>query len=194
MAQAMSKSNFLRTAAYLKPDSSKNTHYLSYYEANSLLLKKQNDSRPVYLENWTKNTNNEYDVSLVPYYNIDDLIGTKEIIDNLNNSTKKSENNPIECYKNLLNFLNEENISLPISETDISEKFKDKIFHEILNIAVNAGNNEITAKFFAMMVMKLHNLNKSNWDNPLYTKEEISSFENNPQLLINTVNQAFDFF
>lgn len=190
---AMSKANFLRIAAYLKQDSSKDIHYISSYEANSLLLKNKKDSRPVYLENWTRNANNEYNVSLVPYYNIDELIGKNKVIDNLKNSNGKPSNNPIECYKNLLNFINVEDISLSINESNISEKFKDKIFHKISNIVVNDDKNEITAKFFAMMVMKLHNLNKSNWDNPLYTKQEIETFEKNPQLLIDTVNQAFNF-
>ena len=190
---AMSKANFLRIAAYLKQDSSKDIHYISSYEANSLLLKNKKDSRPVYLENWTRNANNEYNVSLVPYYNIDELIGKNKVIDNLKNSNGKPSNNPIECYKNLLNFINVEDISLSANESDISEKFKDKIFHKISNIVVNDDKNAITAKFFAMMVMKLHNLNKSNWDNPLYTKQEIETFEKNPQLLIDTVNQAFNF-
>lgn len=184
----MSKANFLRVGAYLKPDSPKNPHYISKMEALSLSLGIKKDARPLYLEHWNK-VGNDYSVVLEPYYNVEDTIGESDRINNLKGVS--TPHHTLADFQSLSAFIGSDNLSL---NADNFEKNTSALFTDIVNVAENIGHDTISAKLFAHLVLKTYKLTPDYSQNPIYTDSEIDAFESNPQELLTAITRATNLY
>lgn len=174
----MSRANYLRVAAYLHEDSPQNPHYISQEEADALHLVVKPKSRPVYLEYWTRTADGGYSADIVPYYNIEDTIGRHNRIDAFRHDIPEHDT--------------PKQVQAAASYLGMTEV--PKTGEAIRDFAYQTGLAEeltpVEAKAFSQLVLKDFHLTSNFSQNPLYSEEEIQSFENNPRLLFQAITRA----
>lgn len=174
----MSRANYLRVAAYLHEDSPQNPHYISQEEADALHLAVKPKARPVYLEYWTRTADGGYSADIVPYYNIEDTVGRHNRIDAFRHDIP--EHDTPKQVQDAASYL---------GMTEVP-----KTGEAIRDFAYQTGLAEeltpVEAKAFSQLVLKDFHLTSNFSQNPLYSEEEIQSFENNPRLLFQAITRA----
>lgn len=174
----MSRANYLRVAAYLHEDSPQNPHYISQEEADALHLVVKPKSRPVYLEYWTRTADGDYSADIVPYYNIEDTVGRHNRIDAFRHDIPEHDT--------------PKQVQAAASYLGMTEV--PKTGEAIRDFAYQTGLAEeltpVEAKAFSQLVLKNFHLTSNFSQNPLYSEEEIQSFENNPRLLFQAITRA----
>lgn len=183
----MSKANFLRVAAYLREDSPKNLHYINSTEAISLGLKVKPDARPLYLESWQKGHDGEYNAELLTYYNADSYIGNVAEITNISGTP---DHHTKEDFEKLADFIGRENLSLSGWQADRAQKYEHSLFSDITSSAEKLGQDKLSAKMFAHLCMKTFNYTPDYSIIPLYTEEEVTRIEEDPQKLLTAISRA----
>ncbi|MGN0950108.1 MAG: hypothetical protein ACI4OH_05120 [Mitsuokella sp.] len=174
----MSRSNYLRVAAYLHEDSAKNPHFVSQEEAVSLHLVVKPSARPVYLEHWTRDNQGEYSADLVPYYNIDDTIGRHKRIETFRHVIpERDQPKHLQAAASFLGL-------------DAAPENGEGIRDAAYQVAQEMGLSVLEAKAFSQLVLKDYNLTSDFSKHPLYSEDEILAFDANPRSLFTAVTQA----
>lgn len=174
----MSRANYLRVAAYLHEDSPQNPHYISQEEADALHLAVKPKSRPVYLEYWTRAADGGYSADIVPYYNVEDTVGRHNRIDAFRHNIPEHDTpKQIQAAASYLGMKE-------VPKT--GEVIRDFAYQTGLAQALTS----VEAKAFSQLVLKDFHLTSNFSQNPLYSEEEIQSFEDNPRLLFQAITRA----
>ncbi len=186
----MRRSNYLRYAAYLHEDSSRNPHFISGDDLSRLNCTLRKDVRPLYLESWYGSPETGFSARLVEYYNVDDVKGEATELDALR-AAHVNQSQP-ERISALRDFLSADPDFEPYNPNADTAKPAD-IIHEYVMHKLATQYSSQDEKDIQINTAVCQNLfhdfgiDYYNHENPLFFEHEIQEFKKHPR-------QLFDIF
>ena len=182
---SMSRANYLRYAACLTENTDKNEdhhHYVSLLEAAAQNIAVDMQESPVYLEHWQGSAQTGYNVTLEPYYKAEEL------------SVQTWEN----TSTNLTKLMLELGANKFATQYDLEtlrrnpNEYGNALREFATAKAQENGHNGLTAKAFAQVALAEFGIKADYENKPLFSSEELLTFEANPLLLFETFSKATD--
>lgn len=192
-----SKANYLRIAAAMTKDSRKNPHYISQAQALAMNSIIHEDAKPVYLERWSGNKQVGYNIRLEPYYNVDDLTCYHEDVQKLQKNLPEHDRE--EDMAALETFLHAKDLVVAGRQSpsilDRSDPAYPKHLMDLAyQAATAAGLDRRSTAFFTQVAFQEYHITMPVGVNqPLFSPDDLSYFEEDTNRLFQSMNQACNF-